>query len=145
VTARPASTRTPRLPKAVIAAADAAKIIGVKAGAPSDHRFTGVWPIVVDGRLFARSWTVTPGGWFATFAAESLGRIQVGDRELRVRGIRVRSERLKDAIEAAYAVKYPTKASRKYVVGFRTPRRRNATIEFVATAAIARPARARRP
>jgi hypothetical protein len=132
VTARPvAGAAARRLPKTVLAAAGAAKIMGVKAGADSDHRFTGVWPIVVEGRLFARSWTVTPGGWFATFAAEGHGRIQVGDRELRVRGIRVRSERLKDAIEAAYAVKYPTKASRKYVVGFRTPRRRNATIEVL--------------
>jgi hypothetical protein len=131
MTARSTASRAQRLPQAVVAAADTAKIIGVKAGTASDHRFTGVWPIVVEGRLFARSWTVTPGGWFTTFAAEGLGRIQVGDRELRVRGVRVRSERLKDAIEAAYAVKYPTKASRKYVVGFRTPRRRNATIEFI--------------
>jgi hypothetical protein len=131
VTGRPASAAPRRLPKTVVAAADAAKIIGVRAGASSAHRFTGVWPIVIDGRLYARSWTVTPGGWCATFAAEGDGAIQVGDRELRVRGVRVRSERIKDAIEAAYAVKYPTKASRKYVVGFRTSRRRNATIEFV--------------
>jgi hypothetical protein len=131
VTTRKTAAQVPRLPQAVVKAADMAKIMGVRAGAASDHRFTGVWPIVIEGRLFARSWTVTPGGWFATLAADGLGRIQVGDREVRVRGRRVRSERLRDAIEAAYAVKYPTKASRKYVVGFRTPRRRDATIEFI--------------
>lgn len=120
-----------RLSAAVIAAADTAKIIGVKAGTRSAHRFTGVWPIVVEGRLFARSWTVSPGGWFETFVAERSGVIQLGARQLRVRGVRLRSDRLKDAIEAAYAIKYPTKASRKYVVGFKTARRRRATIEFV--------------
>lgn len=120
-----------RLPAPVIAAADAAKIIGVKAGVRSAHRFTGVWPIVIQSRLFARSWTVSRGGWFETFVVEGLGTLQVGERVVRVRGVRVRSERLKSAIEAAYASKYPTVGSRKYVVGFRTRRRRDATIEFV--------------
>ena len=57
--------------------------------------------------------------------------IQVGDREVRVRAVPVKSERLRDAIEEAYAEKYDTKASQKYVRGFRTPRRRDTTIEFV--------------
>jgi hypothetical protein len=57
--------------------------------------------------------------------------IQVGDREVRIRARQVKSERLRDAVEVGYAEKYPTKASQKYVRGFRTPRRREATIEFV--------------
>jgi hypothetical protein len=57
--------------------------------------------------------------------------IQVGDREVRIRAVRVKSERLRDKIEDAYAEKYPTKASQKYVKGFRTPRRRDTTTEFV--------------
>ena len=120
-----------RLPRSVIAAADAASIMGIKAGARSDHRFTGVWPVVVDGRLFARSWTVKKGGWFRTFLDDPMGVIQVGSRRVRIRAVRVRSERIRDAIEDAYAVKYDTKASRTYVRGFRTARRREATIEFV--------------
>jgi hypothetical protein len=59
------------------------------------------------------------------------GRLQVGDREMRVRAIRARSERVRDAVDEAYAAKYTTKASQKYVRGFRTPRRRDATMEFV--------------
>ena len=35
------------------------------------------------------------------------------------------------AIEEAYAAKYSTPASRKYVRGLRTARRREASIEFV--------------
>jgi len=120
-----------RLPRPVIAAADAAGIMGIRAGAKSDHKFRGVWPIVVDGRLFARSWTLTKGGWYRTFLEDPLGVIQVGDREVRIRAIRVKSERLRDKIEDAYAEKYATKASQTYVRGFRTPRRRDTTTEFV--------------
>jgi hypothetical protein len=120
-----------RLSRPVIAAADAAGIMGIRAGAKSDHKFRGVWPIVVDGRLFARSWTVTKGGWYRTFLEDPLGVIQVGDREVRIRAVRVKSERLHDKIEDAYAEKYDTKASQKYVRGFRTPRRRDTTTEFV--------------
>jgi hypothetical protein len=120
-----------RLSRPVIAAADAAGIMGIRAGAKSDHKFRGVWPIVVDGRLFARSWTLAKGGWYRTFLEDPLGVIQVGDREVRIRAIRVTSERLRDKIEDAYAAKYDTRASQKYVRGFRTPRRRDTTTEFV--------------
>lgn len=119
-----------RLPRSIVAAVNASKILGVKAGVRSDHRFTGVWPVVVGDRVFARSWGLKPGGWFDTFVADPLGTIQVGDRKLAVRAVRVRSERLRDAVEAAYADKYNTPAARKWVRGFRTERRRQATIEF---------------
>src|SRR5262245_20727612 len=116
--------------KTMVAAFDAAKIFGIRAGATSDHRFTGEWPSVVNGRMYARSWTLTKGGWYRTFLEDPLGVIQVGDRELRVRAVPAKGERVRDAVEAAYAEKYDTKASQKYVRGFRTPRRREATIEF---------------
>jgi hypothetical protein len=119
-----------RLSKPVVAAIAASKILGVRAGARTDHRFTGVWPIVIAGRVFARSWSRKDGGWYRTFADDPLGVLQVGDREVRVRATSVKSERLLDAIEAAYAEKYPTKGSRKFVVGFRTKARRAATVEF---------------
>ena len=120
-----------RLSRPVVAAIAAAGIMGIRAGAKSDHRFIGVWPIVVDGRVFARSWTLTKHGWYRTFLGDPLGVLQVGDRQVKVRAVRVRSERLRDKIEDAYAEKYDTKASRKYVRGFRTARRRDTTTEFV--------------
>jgi hypothetical protein len=115
--------------RALIAAIDAAKIIGVRAGA--EHRFIGVWPVVVGGRVFARSWGVSPDGWYHAFLEEEFGSIQVGDREIRVRGLRARGERIRDKVEEAYAAKFTTRASQKWVRGFRTDRRRNATMEFV--------------
>ena len=120
-----------RFPKNVVGKIDESGIMGIKAGAKSDHRFTGVWPVVVNGRVYARSWTVKKDGWFSTFLEDPLGTIQVGTRRLRVRAVPAKSERVRDAVEDAYAAKYDTKASQKYVRGFRTARRRNATIEFI--------------
>jgi hypothetical protein len=115
--------------RTVVAAIDAAKIMGIRAGA--DHKFIGVWPVVIKGRVFARSWGVSPGGWYHAFLEDANGSIQVGDREIRVRGREARGERIRDQVEAAYAAKFTTKASQKWVRGFRSARRREATMEFV--------------
>jgi hypothetical protein len=120
-----------RLPQAVVAAIDASRVLRVRAGARSQHRFIGIWAVVVEGRVLARSWTLEPGGWYRTFVEDPLGEIQVGEQRLEIRAARVRSERIRGAVEAAYAVKYPTPGSRQYVRGFRSPRRREATVEFL--------------
>jgi hypothetical protein len=120
-----------RFSRLVVAAIDKSKILGIRAGARSDHRFIGIWPVVVDGRVFARSWKQAAGGWYRTLLDDPLGAIQVGERQIRVRAMRVRSARIRDAVERAYAAKYPTPGSAKYVRGFRTVRRRETTVEFV--------------
>jgi hypothetical protein len=117
--------------KAALAALAAAKILGVRAG--TEHRFTGVWVVVVKERVFVRSWNDKPAGWYRAFVAEPLGAIQApGGREMRVRAKKVRGDRLLDAIDEAYAEKYNTPASRKWVHGFAQVRRRRTTTEFVA-------------
>jgi hypothetical protein len=123
--------RDPHLPASVVTAIDQSTILGIRAGARSDHRFIGVWPVVVSGRVFVRSWTLKRDGWYRTVLRERVATIQVGRNSLRVRARPVRSERVRDAVERAYAVKYPTPGSRKYVRGFRTKRRRDTTTEFV--------------
>jgi hypothetical protein len=120
-----------RFSRPLVTQINESKILGVRAGTRSDHRFTGIWAVVVGGRVFARSWTQKRDGWYRTFLDDPLGTIQVGERELRIRAARVRGERIRDAVERAYAVKYPTPGSRKYVRGFRTRRRRDTTIEFL--------------
>lgn len=121
-----------RLSRTVIAAIDASKILGVRAGTRAAHRFIGIWPVVIGGRVFGRSWSLKPDGWYRTFLEDPRGAIQVGSREISIRAVPVRSERIRDAVERAYAAKYPTPGSREYVRGFRTKRRREATMEFVA-------------
>lgn len=55
------------LPSSVVRAIDESSILGVRVGARSDHRCIGIWAVIVDGRVFARSWTLKPGGWYRTF------------------------------------------------------------------------------
>ena len=69
-----------------------AKILGVRAGA--EHRYTGVWVVVVAGRAFVRSWNDKPTGWYRAFLAQPLGSIQLGGREIAIRARRLRGERL---------------------------------------------------
>jgi hypothetical protein len=92
-----------------------AKILGVRAGA--EHRYTSVWVVVVEGRVFVRSWNDKPIGWYRAFRVQPLGSIQLTGRELAVRARQLRGERLRDAVTRAYAEKYDTKASGKWVRG----------------------------
>jgi hypothetical protein len=89
-------------------------VVGIQAGT-KPHRVIAVWAVVVEGRVFIRSWSVKPDGWFRTFQREPRGRLHVGGRALPVRAAFTRSERLKDAIDRAYARKYHTPSSQRYV------------------------------
>jgi hypothetical protein len=120
-----------RFSRPIIAALDTCKFLGVRAGARNDHRFIHIWVVIVGGRAFARSWTLKPDGWYRTFLEDPRGEIQIGDRIVRVRAVPRRGLKLWKGIEAAYAEKYPTPGSRQFVRGFRSPRRRTATMEFL--------------
>jgi hypothetical protein len=120
-----------RFSRPVVAAIAKDKILGIRAG-NGEHRFIGVWSVVVDGRVFIRSWGVKPTGWFRAFQEEPRGVIQAAGRELRVRAIPTRSEQIKAAVDDAYFAKYDTPASLKYCRGFkRSKKRRDTTTELV--------------
>ncbi len=115
--------------KTIVEAAQSAKIMGVRAG--TEHKYTGVWVVVVDGRVFARSWSDKPTGWFRAFKKQPAGTIQIGEREITVRGKLVRSARVLDAVTVAFGEKYNTKGSQKWVAGFAEPERVVNTLEFI--------------
>ena len=119
-----------RFDPATLAALDRSKILGIRAGT-APHRIIGIWVVVVERRVFVRSWSLKPRSWYRTFLEEPRGIIEIDGRQLPVRAVRTRSERLKSAVDRAYAEKYPTPGSRKYVIGFRRPTRRNTTTELV--------------
>jgi hypothetical protein len=105
-------------------------MLGIRAGL-EPHRFTGIWFVLVRDRLFVRPWNDRAGGWHRAFSKEPRGAILVYGREIPVRARSARGERLFDAVDAAYASKYYTKASLKWVRGFSLPRRRTTTTELV--------------
>ena len=112
-----------------MAALDAAKILGVRSG--DEHRYTGVWVVVVEDRVFVRSWNDELSGWYRAFLEEPRGSIQVGDEEIPVRGQHLRSARLRRLVTQAYAEKYPTKGSVTWVKGFAEPEREINTLELL--------------
>jgi hypothetical protein len=118
-----------RFPDEIVAAIRDGKILGIRAGA-EPHRFIGIWAVVVDGRVFVRSWSLKPRSWYRTFLEEPRGAIQVAGREIVVRAVRTRSERLKDAVDRAYLEKYNTRASLKYARDLGRAKSRATTTEL---------------
>ena len=117
-------------PKEVVAAIRDGKILGIRAGT-KPHRIIGIWAVVVENRVFVRSWSLKERSWYRTFLEEPVGVIEVDDRQIPVRAVFTRSERLKTAVDKAYAEKFNTKGSRHFVQGFaRSKKRRDTTTEL---------------
>jgi hypothetical protein len=121
---------TKRFADAVVAAIRDHSILRIRAGT-GPHQFIGIWAVVVEGRVFVRSWDVRAGGWYRTFLEEPRGAILVGEREIPVRAVQTRSERLKDAVSRAYREKYTTPGSVKYARGLGRAKCRATTTELV--------------
>lgn len=119
-----------RFPDNIVADIRKDKILGIRAGM-KPHRIIGIWSVVVEGRVFVRSWSLKPQSWFRTFLEDPQGVIQVGKRKFRVRAIQTRSERLKDAVSQAYREQYNTQGSTKYVNDMSRAKSRNTTTELV--------------
>jgi len=108
--------------KATVAAIHDGKILRIRART-KPHRNIGIWAVVVEGRVFVRSWSLKPRSWYRTFLEEPYGVIEVNGREIRVGAVFTRSERLEDLVEVAYSEKYKTPGSLKYVRGFKNKKR----------------------
>jgi hypothetical protein len=120
-----------RFPKEMVAAIRDAKILGIRAGT-KPHRIIGVWAVVVENRVFVRSWGLKEKGWYRAMVEEPRGAIEVNGREIPVRAVFTRSERLKKAVDRAYAEKFNTPGSKHFVQGFaRSKRRRDTTTELI--------------
>ena len=119
-----------RFTRDILAAIHDGKIIGIRAGT-KPHRFIGIWAVVVEGRVFVRSWSLKERSWYRTFLEEPRGAITVGDREIQVRAIQTRSERLKEAVDRAYVEKYHTPGSIKYARELGGEKSRATTTELV--------------
>ncbi len=122
-------TTTKRFAPRVLAAIRDGKFLAIRAG--EDHRFIRIWAVVVDGRVFVRSWTIKPNGWYRTFRENPAGAIQIGDREILVRARPLRGQRLNAAIDTAYLEKFPSKGWRPFAAGLAEPARRATTTELL--------------
>jgi hypothetical protein len=122
------ATRRP-FPPRVLREIEASRYLWIRAG--TRHRFIGIWLVVVDGRVFVRSWTLKPEGWQRTFQKHPYGAIRLSGRVVRIRAARTRSERLLREVDRAYREKYTTPGSIRYVRGLSRGPRRASTMELV--------------
>lgn len=87
--------------------------------------------VVVEGRVFIRSWSMKPRSWWRTFLEDPHGIIVIGKQEIPIRAVQTRSERLKDLVSAAYKEKYNTPGSVQYVKDMSKKKSRDTTTELV--------------
>jgi hypothetical protein len=114
----------------IVAAIRDGKILGIRAGT-EPHRIIGIWSVVVEGRVFVRSWSLKPRSWYRTFLETPRGIIQVGDRQIPIRAVFTRSERLKAAIDKAYLKKFNSPGSIKFARDLGRKKSRDTTTELV--------------
>lgn len=87
--------------------------------------------MVVEGRVFVRSWSLKPRSWYRTFLEDPRGAVNVDGREIPIRAVRTKSERLKDAVDRAYLEKYKTPGSVRYARDLGRAKSRATTTELV--------------
>jgi hypothetical protein len=125
----------PRFSDEILDAIRRSHVIGLRAGTQprhsiAPHRFIAVWAVVVDQRVFVRSWSLKPNSWHYVFRQEPRGTIQVEGLEIAVRAVHTRSERLKAAINRAYLEKYKTPGSIKFARDLGRAKSRATTTEL---------------
>lgn len=118
-----------RFPDDVLSAIAKSLVLGIRAGS-GKHKIIAVWAVVVERRVFIRSWGLKPGGWYATFLEEPRGVMQIKDTVIPIRAVRTRSERLKAAVDDAYAAKYHTQSSMRWVKDLQRQASRDSTTEL---------------
>jgi len=93
------------------------KILGIRAGTNSTHRVIGIWVVVVEGRVFVRSYQLKPGGWWQTLVKDPHGEIVPWGRKrgIKISAVQVKSKTMKEKVSAAYKEKYNTPGSVGYV------------------------------
>jgi hypothetical protein len=117
-------------PAEVLAAIRDDKMLRIRAGTGA-HRFIGIWAAVVEGRVFVRSWSLEPRSRYRMCLEEPRGAVLITGREIPVRAVRTRSERLKYAIDEAYLGKYDTRGSIRYARDLGRAKSRATTTELV--------------
>lgn len=106
-------------------------LTGIKAG-QKPHAFLEIWMVVVEDRIFARSWELAERSWYNTFLKESEGKLKCGDQEFNISAnIPDDLKKITSKINTAYLDKYNSGENSKYATGITKPAHFDKTMEFV--------------
>ena len=105
-------------------------LIEIKGG---DQRktFLKICMVVVNNRVFARSWNKSKKSWFTEFINVGFGQIRQGEKIINVMGKKVnKDDKIHILIDEAYLIKYSQNENLMYAKGISTPEFYNFTMEF---------------
>jgi hypothetical protein len=114
----------------VLAVLRKTKGVRIRAGIGT-HRFIGIWFVIVNDRVFVRSWSVKPNGWYRMFRKDPRGSFQTAAGEVTIRAVPVQSKGLRDAVDRAYLDRYNTPGALKYAKDLARAKSRATTVELV--------------
>ena len=108
------------------------QITSVRAG-KDRSKFTGIWMVEVDDRIFGRSYNLSERSWYTAFLNGETGDIKCGKAIIPVKGLRPADlNAITAAVNNAYEKKYLVKAyNKKWVDGLCQPERIARTMEFI--------------
>ncbi|WP_044512866.1 DUF2255 family protein [Hymenobacter sp. DG25B] len=106
-------------------------LIGIRAG-QDRATFLSIWMVVVNNRIFTRSWGLAEKSWFNTFLENPTGAIRCGEEVVPVRAVVPPDlAHLNERISQAYLAKYDAGANSPYAQGITQPQHVARTLELV--------------
>lgn len=108
------------------------QITSVRAG-KDRTKFTGIWMVEVNGRIFGRSYYGAERSWYTAILNSTEAEIKCGKEIIPVKGVRPADiGSINEAINKAYENKYLARPSnKKWVDGLAEPERVARTMEFI--------------
>ncbi|AZA54852.1 DUF2255 family protein [Chryseobacterium sp. G0201] len=106
-------------------------LIGIKAGA-NRCTFLEIWMVVVNDRIFARSWGLAEKSWYNRFLQDSKGQIQCGNFVFNINAIiPMDNDELTEVINNEYLTKYNSGHNIDYAKGIIQTKHIEKTMEFI--------------
>lgn len=118
--------------KAFLKCINETQISSVRVGDGRD-KFTGIWMVVVNDRIFGRSYYGAERSWYTALLNGHNGEIKCVKGLIPVKGVKpADSSTISKSINKAYEKKYLVKAyNKKWVDGLCEPERVARTMEFI--------------
>lgn len=106
-------------------------IIEIKAG-EERTTFLEIWMVIVNDRVFARSWGLVERSWYHTFLKDPKGQIRCGEKIVNIKALIPEDiKELTVEINKAYLTKYNTARNLKYSKGIIQKKHVEKTMEFI--------------
>ena len=106
-------------------------LIGIKAGLQR-HEFLDIWMVVVEDRIFARSWGFAEKSWYNIFLQDPVGQIKCGENIFSIKATVPKDKgEITEKINIAYLTKYNTGHNIEYAKGIVEENHVDKTMEFI--------------